>query len=227
MATFLIIGSSSGIGASLSESLLTNGHSVVGISRTNKNSLSTHFAFDVTSNEAFPIVNGVIDGLVYCPGSIVLKPFRGLKETDFLQDFNLNLISAVKAIQAYLPNLQQSENSSIVLFSTVAVQTGMPFHASVAAAKGAVEGLTRSLAAEFAPKIRVNCIALSLTDTPLASRLLDSETKITGAKERHPLKKIASANEIAQMAAFLLSPSAGFMTGQIIKMDGGISSVKS
>ena len=227
MATYLVIGSSSGIGASLSNYLLQNGHHVIGISRTNKNSLLNHFAFDVTSNEVFPIIDGAIDGLVYCPGSIVLKPFRALKEPDFLHDFNINLVSAIKTIQAYLPNLQLSESPSIVLFSTVAVQTGMPFHASVAAAKGAVEGVTRSLAAEFAPKIRVNCIAPSLTDTPLASRLLDSETKLAGAKDRHPLKKIASADEIAQMAAFLISPAAGFMTGQIIKMDGGISSVKS
>ena len=227
MATYLVIGSSSGIGASLSNQLLANGHHVIGISRTNKNSLSTHFAFDVTSNEPFPVLEGAIDGLIYCPGSIVLKPFRALKEPDFLHDFNLNLVSAIKAIQAYLPNLQLSESPSIVLFSTVAVQTGMPFHASVAAAKGAVEGVTRSLAAEFAPKIRVNCIAPSLTDTPLANRLLDSETKMASAKDRHPLKKIGSADEIAQMAAFLISPAAGFMTGQIIKMDGGISSVKS
>jgi 3-oxoacyl-[acyl-carrier protein] reductase len=227
MANYLIVGSSSGIGASLSKHLLENGHHVIGMSRTNKNSLATHFAFDVTSSDPFPVIDGAIDGLVYCPGSIVLKPFRALKEHDFLHDFHLNLVSAIKTIQAYLPNLQLSESPSIVLFSTVAVQTGMPFHASVAAAKGAVEGVTRSLAAEFAPKIRVNCIAPSLTDTPLASRLLDSETKIAGAKDRHPLKKIASADEIAQMAAFLISPAAGFMTGQIVKMDGGISSIKS
>ena len=227
MATYLVIGSSSGIGASLSKHLLENGHHVIGISRANKNNLSDHFAFDVTSNEVFPVIDGAIDGLIYCPGSIVLKPFRALKEQDFLHDFNLNLVSAIKTIQAYLPNLQLSESPSILLFSTVAVQTGMPFHASVAAAKGAVEGVTRSLAAEFAPKIRVNCIAPSLTDTPLAGRLLDSETKLAGAKDRHPLKKIGSAEEIAQMAAFLISPAASFMTGQIIKMDGGISSVKS
>ena len=227
MANYLIIGSSSGIGAALSEALAKAGHQVIGISRNNKNNLPQHFCFDVTSDEVLPPINQVIDGLVYCPGSIVLKPFRALKEPDFLQDFKLNVVSAVKIIQAYLPNLQQSETPSIVLFSTVAVQTGMPFHASVAASKGAIEGLTRSLAAEFAPKIRVNCIAPSLTDTPLAARLLDSETKITSAKERHPLKKIASADEIAKMALFLLSESAGFMTGQIIKMDGGISSIKS
>lgn len=227
MATYLVIGSSSGIGASLSNYLLENRHQVIGISRTNKNNLSNHFAFDVTSSEVFPVIDGAIDGLVYCPGSIVLRPFRALKEQDFLHDFNLNLVSAVKTIQAYLPNLQLSESPSILLFSTVAVQTGMPFHASIAAAKGAVEGVTRSLAAEFAPKIRVNCIAPSLTNTPLASRLLDSETKLASAKDRHPLKKIASADEIAQMASFLISPAASFMTGQIIKMDGGISSVKS
>ena len=227
MPTLLVIGSSSGIGASIAQQLLSQGNEVIGISRTNRNNLPLHFSFDVTSNETFPVVEKPIDGLVYCPGSIVLKPFRALKEQDFLQDFQLNFVSAMKAIQAYLPNLQQSENASIVLFSTVAVQTGMPFHASVAASKGAIEGLTRSLAAEFAPKIRVNCIAPSLTDTPLAARLLDSETKIASAKERHPLKKIANADEIAKMAMFLLSESAGFMTGQIIKMDGGISSVKS
>jgi NAD(P)-dependent dehydrogenase (short-subunit alcohol dehydrogenase family) len=144
----------------------------------------------------------------------------------FKNDFETNVLGAVKVIQKYLPNLQKSEKASIVLFSTVAVQTGMSFHASVAASKGAIEGLTRSLAAELSPKIRVNCIAPSLTDTPLAAKLLDSEQKKIASSERHPLKTIGEAADVASMVTWLLSDSAKFVTGQVFKMDGGISSIK-
>jgi NAD(P)-dependent dehydrogenase (short-subunit alcohol dehydrogenase family) len=149
-----------------------------------------------------------------------------LKLDDFQNDFEVNVLGAVKVINKYFANLKSSENSSIVLFSTVAVQTGMQYHASIAAAKGAIEGLTRSLAAEFSPNIRVNCIAPSITDTPLAEKLLNNEAKLNASEERHPLKRIGSSEEIAKTVEFLLSPSSGFITGQILKVDGGISSVK-
>jgi NAD(P)-dependent dehydrogenase (short-subunit alcohol dehydrogenase family) len=126
-----------------------------------------------------------------------------------------------------LPRLKISENASIVLFSTVAVQTGLPFHTQVAASKGALEGLTKALAAEYAPKIRVNCIAPSLTDTPLAASLLNNEQKKEANTLRHPLKRIGTTEDIANMAAFLLSKKASWITGQILHVDGGMSSLKS
>ena len=141
-------------------------------------------------------------------------------------DWNVNFLGAVKMLRNYLPALQLSGNASVLLFSTVAVQTGMPFHASVAAAKGAIEGFARAMAAELAPTIRVNVIAPSLTDTPLASRLINHETKLQSAKDRHPLKRIGSPADVASMATLLLDDRGSWMTGQIIKVDGGISALK-
>ena len=122
--------------------------------------------------------------------------------------------------------MQAAENASVVFFSTVAVQMGMPFHSSVATAKGALEGLTRSLAAEWAPKIRVNAIAPSLVNTPLAERFLNNEVKAAKVNERHPLKRVGTAEEIANAAAYLLSDDSGWMTGSILQLDGGIGNVK-
>ncbi len=167
-----------------------------------------------------------MNGLVYCPGSIQLKPFRSLKYSDFLRDWEVNCMGAIKVIQKYLPDLKAAGNSSIVLFSTVAVQTGMLYHSSIAAAKGAVEGLGRSLAAELAPNIRVNVIAPSLVETSLSAKLTDADTKMASAIDRHPLNRIGNADEVAALAAFLLSDDAAWITGQVIKADGGISSVK-
>jgi NAD(P)-dependent dehydrogenase (short-subunit alcohol dehydrogenase family) len=173
-----------------------------------------------------PTLDYELNGLAYCPGSINLKPFKNLKQQDFVSDFKINALGAIKVINKYFTNLQNSDNSSILLFSTVAVQTGMPYHASVASAKGAVEGLTRSLAAEFAPKIRVNAIAPSLTDTPMASRLLSSDEKKETSAKRHPLNSIGKPEEIAKAAAYLLSDDSAWITGQIMHIDGGISSLK-
>ncbi len=163
-----------------------------------------------------------MDGIVYSPGTINLKPFRSLKPEDYRNDLEIILLGAVKLMNKYLPNLKATGNASIVLFS----KTGMPYHASIASVKGAVEGLARSHASEFAPYIRVNCIAPSITDTPLAKKLLNSETKMKSTEERHPLKRIGNAEEIAELTVFLLSDNSGFITGQIIKADGGISSVR-
>jgi NAD(P)-dependent dehydrogenase (short-subunit alcohol dehydrogenase family) len=167
-----------------------------------------------------------LDGLAYCPGSIRLQPFHRLEDQDFLADFELNLLGAVRAIRAALPALKKAENASVVLFSTVAVTTGMPMHASIAAAKGAVEGLTRSLAAELAPGIRVNAVAPSLTDTPLAGNLLRTDRQRAAAADRHPLQRIGRADEIAATAQFLLSDDAAWMSGQILHTDGGMSSLR-
>jgi 3-oxoacyl-[acyl-carrier protein] reductase len=222
---FLIVGSSKGIGEQIAKQIIAKGDEVIGMSRSPHGGVSRHYVRDILTDE-LPALDGVIDGIVYCPGSINLKPFRALKPDDYRNDFELNTVGAIKVLQQYLPSLQKSEGASVVLFSTVAVQTGMPFHASVAASKGAIEGLTRSLAAEWAPKIRVNCIAPSLTDTPLAARLLDSDAKRQSSEQRHPLKRIGDSNHVAAMACFLLGNDADFITGQVIKVDGGMSSIR-
>lgn len=187
-----------------------------------------HLRLDVTEDvinlEELP---EVLHGVVYCPGTIVLKPFQRLTNDDFRKDYEINLLGAVKVIQGCLKRLKKSpDGASIVLFSTVAVKVGMPFHASVASAKAAVEGLTRSLAAEFAPRIRVNAIAPSLTDTPLAASLLATEERQKASAERHPLKRIGSPQEIAGLAHLLLSDEGSWMTGQILQVDGGMSSIR-
>ncbi len=231
MNTYIVVGGTSGIGLETTK-VLSNNNRVVVISREKKpiDGLANvdFYPADITKTiDELPNIEGKINGIVYCPGTINLKPMKSLKIEDFQNDFEVNFLGAVKIINKYFANLKSVNNASIVLFSTVAVQTGMPYHASVAAAKGAIEGLTRSLAAEFAPSIRVNCIAPSITNTPLAEKLLNNETKLKASEDRHPLKKIGSAKEIAETVAFLLSDSASFITGQIIKIDGGISSTKS
>lgn len=229
---YIIAGGTSGIGLELTKQLLEIGHSVRVISRglteleISHPHLQTYRADLADINSDLPLEAGAVAGLIYCPGTINLKPFRTFKTEDFLSDFNINLLGAVRFIQKYLPNLHMSQSASILLFSSVAVQTGMSFHASAAAAKGAVEGLGRSLAAEFAPKIQVNVIAPSLTQTPLAAKLLNTDSKMESARERHPLKRIGNSSEIASLATYLLSPQASWITGQVIKIDGGISTIK-
>jgi NAD(P)-dependent dehydrogenase (short-subunit alcohol dehydrogenase family) len=226
MGNYLIIGARTGIGKEIKNILQTQNEVVFLTSSQNPPSDPDFLYLDVRRPESFPEIEVALNGLVYCPGTITLKPFRSLKEQDFLQDFEINLLGAFRVLQKYLPLLQQSEKASVVLFSTVAVSLGLPYHASVASAKGAVEGLTRSLASEWAPKIRVNAIAPSLTDTPLANRLLDSDSKRKASLERHPLKTIGQASDIASLACWLLSEKSQFVTGQIWKVDGGIGSLK-
>lgn len=225
---YLIVGGSSGIGSSLVNVLSTK-HQVFATYYTHPKISEhpiTYLEYDVKSEKKLELPVESLDGLVYCPGTINLKPFHRLSQADFLEDFQINLLGAVKVIQDVLPIMKKAENPSIVLFSTVAVQQGMAFHGSVAAGKGAVEGITRSLAAELAPKIRVNAIAPSITNTPLASRLLNSDEKISASQKRHPLQKIGTPDNIAALAAFLLSDDAAWITGQILHADGGLSSIK-
>lgn len=227
-----IVGGSSGIGLELVKVLSENRPEIYVGSRT-ADALTEipgvhHIPMDVTA-ETLDLAKlpNTLQGLVYCPGTIVLKPFQRLTIDDFKNDFNINLLGAVKVIQGCIKLLKKSPSGgSIVLFSTVAVNTGMPFHASVGSAKAAVEGLTRSLAAEFAPRIRVNAVAPSLTDTPLAQNLLSSEEKRKASASRHPLKRIGSPQEIARSAAYLLSDASAWMSGQILSIDGGMSSIR-
>jgi NAD(P)-dependent dehydrogenase (short-subunit alcohol dehydrogenase family) len=178
MARIVVVGGSYGIGLEIVKQLSSEGNEVIVLSRTNDllSSLKnvTHQFFDVMDTTSLPLIEGTIDGLVYCPGSINLKPFARLTSTDFLTDMQINAIAAAYTIQQLLPNLKKSLGASVVMFSTIAVQVGMPFHASIAMAKGAVEGLTKSLAAEFAPQIRINCIAPSITETPLSEKLINT-----------------------------------------------------
>ncbi|MBK1825729.1 SDR family oxidoreductase [Haloferula rosea] len=167
-----------------------------------------------------------LSGCVYFPGSINLKPFHRFEPADFLSEIQTNLIGAVSVLQAAMPSLKASESASVVLFSTVAVAQGMPFHTSVAAAKGAVEGFARALAAEWAPKVRVNVIAPSLTDTPLAGSLLSSDAKREASAKRHPSQSIGSPTDVAALVEFLLSDASKFITGQVIRPDGGLSSLR-
>ena len=229
MKNYLVIGGSSGIGKEISE-LLSNENIVFSTSRNEINESNEnirHIKYDVLEDELDPeLLPDQIDGFVYCPGTINLRPFRSLKLETFRSDLELNLIGAIKTLQIILPRLQQSPSSSIIFYSTVAVKTGMHFHSSVSSSKSALEGLTKSLAAEFAPKIRVNCIAPSIVNTPLANKFLNTEDKIEKAAARHPLNKIGTAKEIAQLTQYLLDDKSKWITGQIINIDGGISSVK-
>lgn len=226
MGKYIVVGGSKGIGNAIVNNLLVN-HEVINISRTipeYSHDNLTHYNCDVISDD-LPNINEA-DGLVYCPGSINLKPINRLSINDFKNDFEINVIGAVKTVQKYLPVLKNGTNPSIVFFSTVASDLGMPFHASVAASKSAVEGLTKSLGAELAPIVRVNAIAPTVTDTDLASKLLRNDRMIENMKERHPLKKYLQPKEVADMATFLLSEKAASLSGQIFKMDCGITSFK-
>lgn len=226
----LLIGGSSGIGFQISE-MLADSHNIYVASR-NKGDLDTakltHLEFDVLQDDISQLeLPEQIDGLVYCPGSIELKPFKMIKPESFEKEMNLNFFGLVRTVQGILDNLKRSSQPSLVFFSTVAVKVGMPFHTNVAAAKGAIEGFAKSLAAEYAPNFRVNVIAPSLTDTPLAEKLLSSDDKRRKMDQRHPLKRVGEAKDIANLAAFLLSENSSWITGQVLGIDGGLSTINS
>ena len=222
----LLIGGSSGIGLATAK-LLIESHEVCIASRSSDSLTGLdihHLPFDVTTDDLSTLeIPDELSGFVYCPGSINLRPFKGLKPEAFEVDFQINVMGFVKSLQTVLPKL--TTNSSVVLYSTVAVKVGMPFHASVAASKGALEGLGKSLAAELAPNTRVNVIAPSITNTPLADRFLNNEAKMEKSAQRHPLKRVGQADDIAALTRFLLSDESSWMTGQILGLDGGMSTL--
>lgn len=223
MKTYLFLGASSDIALTAKKMLENTGNRVICISRKVENDLLDMLTGNPVTNE-LPEIDGTIDGLVYFPGSITLKPFRSIKQADFQSELEINVLGAINSIQKYSSKL--TEGSSIVLFSTVAVQVGMPFHSAVAVAKGAIEGLTRALAAEFAPRIRVNCIAPSLTKTKMAEKFLSTPEKEETAGQRHPLKKVGQPEDLANAVSFLLNDTSKWMTGQILHVDGGMSTLK-
>jgi len=229
----LVVGGSSGIGLSLVQQLSQQGAQVWAASRHQSEELSRtsaqYIPLDITQGigQAFDGLPEQIHGLAYCIGSINLKPFHRLTMAEFQADLQLNLLGAIEVLQALYPRLKKANGASVVLFSTVAAALGMNFHASIATAKAAVEGLGKSLAAEWASqKIRVNVLAPSLTQTPLAAKLLSSDEKVEAADKRHPLGRVGQAEDLAHMAAFLLSEKASWISGQIIGIDGGMGSLK-
>lgn len=230
MKNYLIVGASSGIGKALAERLAQTNSAVFGTfnstSSESLHNISYHHLNVLEENMSLDFLPDVLDGIAYCPGSITLKAFHRIQPNEFVNDYKLQVVGAIKTIQTVLPRLKNASQAAIVLFSTVAVQTGFNYHTMVSASKGAIEGLTKALAAEFAPAIRVNCIAPSITDTSLASSLLNTDEKKQSNAQRHPLKKIGTADDIASLAEFLLTKQSSWMTGQIIHVDGGISTLK-
>ncbi|MCV6629468.1 MAG: SDR family oxidoreductase [Flavobacteriaceae bacterium] len=223
--TILIIGGSKGIGAAFLQ-LLQEDHNMINFSRNSPvpHPNVQHYSLDILKDDLPKLPD--LDGLVYCPGSIQLKPFKRLELEAFKQDFEINVLGAIRAIQEYIPQLSNALGS-VILFSTVATHIGMPFHASVASSKAAIEGLTKSLAGEYAKKIRFNCIAPTITDTTLASKLLRNDKQRQNMANRHPLEKILQAEDVAKLGVYLLSDDAWPITGQVFPIDAGIISIKS
>jgi NAD(P)-dependent dehydrogenase (short-subunit alcohol dehydrogenase family) len=185
---------------------------------------SSNSDFDVQNEESYPEIEGGIDGLVYFPGSINLRPFSSLKLSDFQKDYEINVLGLIKILKHYHKAL--NENASLVFISSIAASVGMPFHSSISTSKAAIEGLCRSLAAEWSPTVRVNCVAPSLVNTKLSKRMFRTETQTEQMKDRHPLKQVGSTQDISNAISFLLSADSAWVTGQVFGVDGGLSTIK-
>ncbi|NND05285.1 MAG: SDR family oxidoreductase [Saprospiraceae bacterium] len=228
MRNYLVVGGSSGIGEALTE-ILGQSHRVYATynshQKSNDGNVSYHPLNVLSDTFDLSFLPEKLDGVAYCPGSILLKPFHRFKDEDFMEDYKLQALGAVKTVRQVLPMIKSGDHPSIVFFSTIAVQRGFNFHSLVSMSKGAIEGLTRSLAAELSPTIRINAVAPALTDTPLAAKLLNTPEKSAAHAEKNPLKKVGTPQDIAATAAYLLSPQSGWITGQIFHVDGGFSSI--
>ena len=213
MKKILIVGSSSDISNTLQKD---NNYNFINLT-------SKETDFDILEPSTFPKLEN-LDGLVYFPGTVNLRPFSNYRERDFQKDYEVNVLGLINVLKNY--QLALNQNASIVTISSIAADFGMPFHASISMCKASVEALTRSLAAEWAPKVRLNCIAPSLVETKMTERLTNSDSKKEAIKNKHPLKKIGETSDIANMISFLLSDKAKWITGQTIRIDGGLSTIR-
>lgn len=217
----LLIGSSSDIAQYMVKNA-SNEYEFIEL--TSNPSGSHQHEINVQDESTFPSIEGEIDGLVYFPGSINLRPFSGLKLSDFQTDYEINVLGLIKILKHF--HKQLAQNSSLVFISTVAAQVGMPYHSSISLCKSAIEGLCRSLAAEWSPKVRVNCVAPSVVQTKLSTRLFRTESQLEQMNSRHPLQKVGQPKNIADAIEFLLSDKSSWMTGQVLHVDGGLSTIK-
>ena len=225
--TFLLVGASSRIAKDTANQLTAKGDKIIAIStKPNDGGYNHFYAIEKYEFGSFPALEESIDGLVYFPGTINLKPFNRLTAAEFNTDMSINALGAAACAQAYLGNLKKSSSASVVFVSTVAVSIGMPFHSSIAMAKGAIEGLTKSLAAELAPGIRVNAVAPSLVNTPLGEKFINSPEKLERMQKSNPMRKVGSSVEVAHAITFLLSEESAWITGQILAVDGGMNTLK-
>ena len=225
----LIIGASSDIGLEICKLATADGHNIYATSRDDANANNFDNFIQLDPNKSLDVLDDLpedIDGLVYCPGTINLRSLQRLTLEDIKNEMEVNFYGAFNIIKKVLPNLKKNDGASVVLFSTVAVKTGMPMHSSIAAAKGALEGLAKSLAAELAPRVAINCVAPSIVDTKLATNILSTDERKQASADRHPLKTIGSINSIANSAYFLLQAKENWISGQIFRPDGGLSALK-